>query len=202
MIMYRNLLKSTLLLIGPLLFSLKSPAYLTSSFDINLGQSSFNAKTSNEQREIDSFSTLEMNYSLRNSSMGVSYALSFFELVNSKEGSLAMTRLSFGPRWYPLGMNGNKVLIDNDVIAKIWKATPYLGGSLGLTNLSTKDYNASLFDLGIRFGVEVPLSPSLLLNAQYIISQSFSSSSKGEASNVSYSGNSITIGVLVSGIAD
>lgn len=200
--MNANLFKSTILLLALQLISFRSEAYLTSSFDLNLGQSSFTAKASTDTRTIDSFSTLEMNYCLRNSSLGIAYAISFFELVNSKEGSLALTRLSLGPRWYPIGMNGNKVLIDNDVIAKIWKATPYIGGSFGLTNLSTKAYNASLFDLGIRVGVEIPLSPKFLLNAQYIMSQSMSSSSKSADTQISYSGNSATLGLLISGIGD
>lgn len=200
--MNAKFLKSTLLLIGLQLISLNSAAYLTSSFDANFGQSSFIATTTTDTRTIDSFSTVEMNYSLRNSSLGIAYAFSFFEVVNSKEGSLAFTRLSFGPRWYPMGMNGHKVVIDNDVIAKIWKPTPYLGGSFGLTNLSTTTYNASLFDLSLRFGVEIPISPKLLLNAQYIFSQSMSSSSKSKDTEINYSGSSATLGILISGIGD
>lgn len=134
--------------------------------------------------------------------MGLAYAIEFFELLNSREGSLAMTRLSVGPRWYPMGMNGSKVLIDNDVVAKIWKATPYVGASLGLANLSTKAYNASLFDLGLHFGVEIPMSPKYLLNVQYIMNSSMSASAKSESTGISYSGSSATIGLLISGIGD
>ena len=200
--MNANYLKSTFLLFFLCWIPNASFAYLTSSFDVNVGQTSFVAKAGTDTRTIDSFSAVEMNYSLRKSSLGVAYAISFFEIVNSKEGSLAMTCLSFGPRWYPIGMNGNKVLIDNDVVAKIWKATPYLGGSLGITNLSTEIYNASMFDLGIRFGVEIPISPKLLLNAQYNMSQSVSSSSKSKDTEISYSGSSAMLGLLISGIGD
>lgn len=189
-------------LVTMLLISKLSHAYLTSSFDMNIGQSSFSAKTSNDSRTIGSFSTIEMNYCLRNSSMGLAYAMSFFEVVNSKEGALALTRFSVGPRYYPMGMNGNKVIIDNDVVAKIWKATPYIGGSMGLTNISTQVYNASMFDLGFRFGVEIPLTPRLLLNAQYGFSESFGSSSVGDAKNISYSGTVATVGIIISGVGE
>jgi hypothetical protein len=200
--MSRNLLKSTVLLTGLLFYSSQCLSAFSSSFDVNFGQSSFNAKTSNDTRTIDSFSTIQMNYCLRKPIAGVAYCLEFFELLNSAEGALAMTRMSLGGRWYPLGMNGNKVIIDNDVTAKIWKATPFVGGSLGLTNLSTKAYNASLFDLGIRFGVEIPLSPKLLLNVQYLMNNSTAASAKSEAANISYSGNSAILGLLFSGIGD
>ena len=195
-------LKSTLLLLCFFLIPFSTHAYLTSSFDVNIGQSSFIAKAGDDSRTIDSFSAVEMNYSLRNSSLGIAYAITFFELMNSKEGALALSCISLGPRWYPIGMNGNKVLIDNDVVAKIWKATPYLGASLGLTNLSTKIYNASLFNLGMRFGVEIPISPKFLLIAQYVLNQSMSSSSKSIDTEISYTGNSATLGLLISGIGD
>lgn len=111
---------------------------------------------------------------------------------------LAYTRGGIGAKWFPLGMNGGIVIIDTDVKAKILKPTPFLGGNLGIANISTKDYNASSFDLTLRFGVEVPLTSSLLLNLQYLRSQSLLSSTKDSEKEVNYSGNSFLVGILLS----
>lgn len=199
--MNRSCLKSmTLFILGLIFFHATAYGAFTSQFDANLGQSSFRAKTSNNQRTIDSLSTIELVYGLVSAASGVSYTLNMFELVNSNEVSMAFTRVSVGSKWYPLGVNGSTVIIDNDVKAKIWKPTPFLGLNLGIVNLSTKDYNASLFDTTIRLGVEVPVTAQMLLNFQFLLSQSLSGSSKSQETQISYEGNSAMIGLVFSSL--
>lgn len=134
--------------------------------------------------------------------MGLAYCMSFFEIINSKDGYLTFTRFSLGPRWYPRGMNGGRVIIDNDVQARVWRATPFIGMNLGISNLSVKEYNASLIDLTPRFGVEIPLTAKILLLGQFIVSTSLSSSSSGEAKDISYQGSSAMLGIVISNFGE
>lgn len=200
LIMNLSRFKSTTLFILFIIFSPPLWATFTSQFDANVGQSSFRVAAQNNERNVDSLSAVELVYALTSASTGVAYTLNMFEMIGSSEVPLAFTRLSLGCRWYPLGVNGSTVILDNDVKAKIWKPTPYLGGNLGITNLSTKDYNASLFDTTIRLGVEVPVTAMFLINIQYLMSQSLSGSSKGPERDINYAGNSIMIGFVFSSL--
>lgn len=184
----------------------KASAFLTSDFDINVGQSSFQAKFQANQtaqtKNLSSLASLEMNYNLRQSSNGVAYSMSFFELVSSADGFLSFTRFSAGVKWYPRGMNGGRVVIDNDVTAKIWKATPFVGAGIGLANMSVKEFNASFTDIVPKFGVELPLTSRILLIGQFELASSLSSAASSEAKSISYQGQSATIGVIMTNLFD
>jgi hypothetical protein len=177
----------------------KASAFLTSDFDINVGQSSFQAKfqanREDQTKNLSSLSSVEFNYNLRQSSSGIAYNMSFFEMLNTKEGYLSFTRFSAGARWYPRGMNGGRVVIDNDVTAKIWKATPFFGVNLGVANMSVKEFNASFTDLTPRFGVELPLTSRVLLVAQFVVASSLSSGGASVAKAITYQGQSALIGI-------
>jgi hypothetical protein len=181
-------------------------AHMTSDVDFNFGQSSFQVKYQvngqDASQTLDSFSTLELNYYLRQASTGIAYSMSFFELLNSQEGLLALTRISAGFRWYPLGMNGSRVIIDNDVVAKFWKPTPFIGLSLGLVNISTIELNASLTDLTPRMGAELPLTNRVLLVGQLIFATTLGSSAPSQAKAISYQGQSALFGIVVTNFFD
>lgn len=186
--------------------ALPSLAYLVSKFDINGGQSSFQVISNiNNEQQVQTLSTitaLEMNYCLDQSSMNVSYCMSFFEMITSNISKLNFTRFSVGSRWYPLGMNGQRVIFDNEVWGHFWKATPFVGLSLGLANASVQEYNASFTDFVFRVGSEFPLTSRILLLGQIQLASSLSSGSKSNSKSASYQGESILLGIVLTKFLD
>lgn len=173
---------------------------MTSSFDANLGIANFQTKSADFSKSISSISAIELNYNLNHTAVNTAYSLSFYELAKTDEGMVTFTRLSLGSRWYPRGMSGGRMIIDSDVQARIWAAAPFIGLNIGLSTLTIKEYNASFIDFGPRVGVEVPIAINMLLIGQFTFSSSLSSSAGDTARSVSYSGGSVTAGVVISGL--
>jgi hypothetical protein len=172
---------------------------MTSSFDANLGAANIQTKSGDFSKNLTSVSAIELNYNLNHTAANTAYTLSFAELLRTDEGSLTFTRLSLGSRWYPRGMSGGRLIIDNDVTARVWSASPFIGLGIGLSTMSIKEYNASFIDVGPKVGVEVPLSSSLLLLGQFTFTSSLSGNG-AESKSVTYSGANVMVGVVFSGL--
>lgn len=173
---------------------------MTSSFDANLGIANFQTKTSGFSKRISSISAIEMNYNLNHTSYNTAYSLSFYELAKTGDGAVTFTRLSLGTRWYPRGMSGGRLILDNDVVARLWMASPFVGMNIGISSMTIKEYNASFIDIGPRVGVEVPIGINILLIGQFVFNSSLSSSAGNSTKSVSYSGGSVTAGIVISGL--
>lgn len=186
------------LLFPVLLATGSAKAELVSAVDLNLGVTSFTLKSANSSRTISDMSSLEINYLLKHTGTSVAYLLSFGELFRSEDVSLPYTRLGFGLRYYPLGFNGSKVIMDSDVSAQVWKATPFVGLTMGIANVTVKDYNASLIEMAPRFGVELPLNSKMLFQFQMAL---LTGSSTGSlAREVSYQGVTGLVGLILTGL--
>lgn len=173
---------------------------MTSTFDANLGIANFQTKSSGFSKSITSISALELNYNLNHTSINTAYTLSFFELLRTDEGAITFTRMSIGSKWYPRGMPGGRMIIDSDISARVWSASPFIGLNLGLSSMSIKEFNASFIDIGPKVGVEVPLGINIMLVGQFIFYSSLSSTAGESARSVSYSGGSVTAGITISGL--
>ncbi len=178
--------------------SQKSWSYLRSDVDFGIGPISLDLKTSDLTKKLTSPAGFEFNYNLIHDAYKTAYCFSFYEVIKSEDGYLSFTRFAIGAKYYPTGLNGRRVVLDNEVEAKLWKASPYLGLFLGISNTSVKEYNASAFDLTPRFGVEIPVTAKLIMLTQFEI---FSSLSQGGpstgAKSFSYSGFAALIGIRV-----
>lgn len=178
--------------------STKGWSYLRSDVDFGMGPISLDLKTSDFTKKLTSPAALEFNYNLIHDAYNTAYCFSFYEVSKSEDGYLSFTRFAIGAKYYPTGLNGRRMVLDNEVEAKLWKASPYVGLFLGLSNTSVKEYNASAFDMTPRFGVEIPVTAKLIMLAQFEIFSSLSQGGPGTgAKSFSYTGFGALIGVRV-----
>ncbi|WP_374000540.1 hypothetical protein [Bdellovibrio bacteriovorus] len=162
-----------------LFLTLPAQAYLSSDWDVSMGASSL--KYQMPSREIDetveSSTTLEVNYSINNPSMNTAMTLSFMEMAGGGGKQLPFTRIAVGGRYYMFGVNGMRMIVDSSSEAKVWRPTPFVAANLGLSNLSVDNLNASLIDLSLRGGVEIPVMSDLLLIGQVAMGMSLTAPS-------------------------
>lgn len=181
-----------------LLSSVEGWSYLRSDVDLGLGPISLDIKTSDLTKKLTSAAGLEFNYNLIHEAYNAAYCFSFYEVGKTDEGYLSFTRFAIGAKFYPTGLIGRKVILDNEVEAKLWKASPYMGLFLGISNTSVKEYNASAFDITPRVGVEIPVTAKLIMITQFEI---FSSLSQGVpssgAKNFNYTGFGAMLGIRI-----
>jgi hypothetical protein len=193
-----------------LLFSLPAQAHLTSDFDMALGYSSISIEVQDRvgviySPQLDSESTLEFNYNLNVSGPEISITMSFMEILESEIGSMPLTRLGLGVRWYPRGLNGSKILLDNQVMGRLWGPSPFVGIIFGLSNLSVNDtttlgssqlgFNAAVIDGQMNFGVEIPMTSDWMLTGRFSLLTSLLSNPNIDGMNLSYSGIQIFVGM-------
>lgn len=185
-------------LIATLAFSNKSWAFLRSDVDLGLGPISLDLSAGSNSKKLTSSAAFEFNYNLVQESLNFAYCFSFYEIFKSDEGDLSFSRFAIGGKYYPTGLNGQRLILDNEVEAKLWKASPYVGLFFGISNTSVKEYNASAFDLTPRLGVEIPATAKLIMLAQF---EFFSSLAQGGSSSgaksFSYTGFGALIGIRV-----
>ena len=190
---YLSFLLISVLFTGP-----QAHAELISAADINIGTTTLNMKTANNSSSVSDISSIEVNYLLKHSGTPIAYVLSFGELLRSQDVSLPYTRLGAGVRYYPLGFNGSRMILDQEVTAQVWRATPFVGLILGIANVTVTDYNASLIEMSPRFGVELPLTTNVLLQVQMSL---LSGTATGSISReVSYDGVTGLVGVILTGL--
>lgn len=168
-------------------------ASVVSSVDASLGFTSLNLSTAGYSKSLSSPSLIEMNYLLWMNNISGAIAISFSELLQSDGKTVPMSQLGIGYRYYPLGFNGSRVVLDQGVIGRIWKSTPFLGLNLSMVNISVEEFNASLVAISPRFGVELPISSSIFLQASLVFNTASSTGSSERS--VSYSGFSALLGL-------
>lgn len=175
-------------------------AHLTSDFDVNVGFTTIDVSIGESFAEtLESASSVEFNYNLNVSSWNTALTLSFFEMVETDFGTLAFTRIAAGMRYYPLGLNGGRVIFDNEAEGRIWKTAPYAGLTLGLSNMSVdtgeKSFNAAAYELGLRVGNEVPIGADWILIGQFTYLMGMKAASETQANrDFSYTGFSLLVG--------
>ncbi|UOF00175.1 hypothetical protein [Bdellovibrio reynosensis] len=180
-----------LVLIVLLMIGVQAQAYLTSDWDVSMGMTSLKYKYSNlVDDSLESSSTIEVNYSVNNPSLNTAMTLSFMEAAGGGGQQLPFTRIAVGARYYMFGVNGVRVVMDSTSEAKVWRPTPFIAINAGLSNLAVEGFNASLLDLSVRGGVEVPLYSDLLIIGQVALGSSLTSAAS-EDEAVTY--NSMTL---------
>ena len=177
--------------LGALIFLfLYVPAHaaLTSDWDVSMGMTSlkYQFPSAGVDKSIESSTTMEVNYSINNPALNTALTLSFMEMAGGGGKQLPFTRIALGGRYYMLGVNGMRVVVDSSSEAKVWRPTPFIAANLGLSNLAVDDFNASLIDLTVRGGVEIPVMSDLLLIGQVSMGSSLTAPSS-EDENVKYS---------------
>jgi len=185
--------------------SFQANAYLSSDFDVNAGFTSFGINVGdNIQRSLESMSTIEIGYNLIFVGADMAFNFSFQEILQSEFGSLPYTRIALGPRWFPRGLNGRRVILDNQVQGRIWRPSPFIGLQVGLSNLSiqdntdsqlTNDFNAAMFDANVEIGVETPITSDWLLVGQFAYVVSILGETGDQRPEISYSGIQIFMGL-------
>ena len=123
------------------------------------------------ERTLQSGSTVEANYNLNFSGASTAFQVSFFEIVDSEMGYLPLTRIAAGFRYYPVGLNGGKIILDNGARGRLWRASPFGSVNFGFTNISIRDpvgsFNAFILDALVKVGVEIPVATDWVLLGQF-----------------------------------
>lgn len=126
-------------------------------------------------RTLSTFSGINVNYQVIFFNLNAIASVEFTQFQDSNLGSLPLTRLGLGFAYYPLKLNGQRMIMDNGVEAKSWGVTPGIELGIGLNKLSIKDpappsgvadFSASLADITPRLVVEIPISPSVVIVAR------------------------------------
>lgn len=161
----------------------ESRAELTSDFDASLGFASLTltqGSSASLPRTLSTYTAFNFNYALNSPSINTAFLLSFDEFLTSINlGSVPYTRLGLGARWFPRGVNGSRIIFDDNSEGRLWKAMPFIEVSAGLVSLSVaageSSYNAALLDVRPGVGFEMPLTDDWLFvtHFQYYHSLSF-----------------------------
>lgn len=177
-----------IVLIIILLFGTQLKAQLISDWDLNLGSSTFTYSLGSEvKNSFETNSHMEISYNLIHRGIHSALNISFSEVLNGDGVSLPYTRFAMGGRYYFLGLNGERTIYDTGAQVQSYKATPFIGINLGLSNLSVPGLNATFIDYAFRGGVEIPLTAQVLLVGQIGISSDLLSSSATADNRVQYS---------------
>lgn len=182
------------LLVTLFTFSLDSQSALISQVDLGTGFSTLRINSADYSGNLAGGLSMEINYVLKHVSISSAYTLSFYEVLRA--GAIPFTRLSAGYRFYPRGINGGRMILDQGSEAQIWKPTPYGGFSIGFSNISIEEFNASLIDISPNFGAELPLTTRLLLQAQLSLNTGRSMSASEER-KISYQGITALFGLIL-----
>lgn len=171
-------------------------AYLTSDWDFSTGMSTVNYKypIAGVDQSIESLQAIEVNYSINKPSLSSALTLSFMEMIGGGNKQLPFTRMALGARYYLIGVNGYRVILDSTSSAKVWRPTPFISVNFGLSNLAVDDLNASLLDINLRGGVEVPAMSDLLIIGQFSLGTSLTAPSS-EDENISYTSMNLFVGL-------
>lgn len=165
-----------------LMMSSPAWAYLTSDWDTSIGMTSlqYSFARNSSAKTIESPTTLEVNYSINNPSINTALTMSFMEMTEAEGMQMPFTRVALGARYYLFGTNGIRTILDSRTQAKVWRPTPFVAANFGLSNLAVKDFNASLVDLTLRGGVEIPMMSNILLVGQVALGSSLTAAGAAE----------------------
>ena len=167
---------TALLFLALLSFCPRAEAVKTaSSFDVNYDIASLSMTATDpktgviaENRTLSSSSGLEIDYNVAMFDYRTVATVSFTQFESSNVGSTPFTRFAIGASYHFFRINGQRVILDNQVESKSWGVSPALELSLGITKLSINDGQTfqttfSLLDALPRLVIEIPASSSFLL---------------------------------------
>ena len=194
-----------LIILVILVYSQYSYSYIKSDFDANWGVSFVDITLDGVgTRSLESYSTIKLDYNLIFSSLDMALVFSMSEMFESNFGTIPYTRFGIGPRWYIRGINGNRVLLDNQVQGRLWKPSPFIGLQLGFGSLSLEDgadvqlksdFNAAVIDTTLEIGLETPVSANMVFIGHFSYLMSALSSSDETRPALSYSGIQLFVGL-------
>lgn len=178
----------------------------SSSFDMSYGITSISlstVQTGSAQapilRTISSQTGFEIDYSVALFDYKTVATMSFMQYASSSLGQIPMSRIGLGASYHFLRVNGQRIILENGVEAKIWGVSPAIEVTLGINKLSINDpgnpsfnFTASFMDLLPRMVFEIPMSSTflLLLRTGYI----FSIGGSNDFFTVKYDGFTMNIG--------
>ena len=146
-----------------------------SSFDLNFAAAELNLTTSEVGKtappqtiSLNSLTGLELDYNVALFNYRSAVSVSFTQFETSNIGKVPISRLAIGYSYYLFRINGQRLILDNQVEGKTWGVAPALELSLGINRLSINkdvnlDFTAGLIDAIPRLLIEVPLSSTFLL---------------------------------------
>lgn len=166
------------LLASFLAFSLLSPKAhaikTASSFDLSYGMASYQVKAFDstgalaETRTLSSKTGFQIDYNVALFDYRTVATLSFSQFQTSNIGDVPLTRLALGGSYHFIRVNGQRLILDNEVESKVWGISPAIELTLGMNKLSINDtpdfqFTSSLFDATPKLSVEIPVSSKILL---------------------------------------
>jgi hypothetical protein len=197
----RNIVFTLFVLWVSPLFSPSAQAMNTaSSFDLSWAYTSLKLdglvdNASTVQRSLNSPTGLQIDYNIAMFDLKTVGTISFTQFATSNIGSRPLTRLSFGGSYHFLRMNGQRMILDNQVEAKSWGISPAFELTIGLSYLSINDpdnsnfvFTTSKIDVSPRLLIEIPASPSFLIVVRVGILKSLSSGGGASRYDVNYGG--------------
>ena len=120
--------------------------------------------------QLTSYTGLELDYNVAMFDYRTVASFSFMQFQNSNLGSAPISRVGFGISYYMLRINGQRVVLDNQVEGKVWGVAPAVELTFGVNKLSVKDptnanldFTAGVLDAIPRILIEIPLSSTFLL---------------------------------------
>jgi len=121
---------------------------------------------------LNSYTGLQLDYNVALFDYRTVTTLSFMQFGTSSMGASPITRIAMGASYHFFRINGQRVILDNQVEGKIWGVSPALELSLGLDRLSVDgksstqqklQFTAGLIDAIPRILIEIPMSTNVLL---------------------------------------
>jgi hypothetical protein len=138
--------------------------------DLTLKTSQVGSSTAALSTPVSSQTGLELDYNVALFDYRSAVAFSFTQFETSNAGKVPISRLAFGYSYYLFRINGQRVILDNQVEGKTWGVAPALELSVGINRLTinnkptgTLDFTAGVIDAIPRLLIEIPLSASFLL---------------------------------------
>ncbi len=145
-----------------------------SSFDLSWASALLNLTTTQvgggssvSTQRINSYTGLQLDYNVAMFDYRTVATIEFTQFQTSTLGPSPLSRVALGASYHLFRINGQRVILDNQVEGKVWGVSPALELSVGLSRLSVNggglDFTAGLIDAIPRLLIEVPMSTSFLL---------------------------------------
>ena len=121
-------------------------------------------------KHLNSFTGMQLDYNVALFDFRTVATFSFTQFQTSNLGTTPISRIAFGASYHLFRINGQRVILDNQVEGKIWGISPAVELSVGVNKLSVKepgnsnfDFTAGLLDAIPRLLIEVPITSTFLL---------------------------------------
>lgn len=177
-------------------------AALTSDFDAGFGVTNIRLKVDTNIVNFESPLTMNFAYNINYLPLNTSLNLVAMESLQSNQGALNFTRVGAGFRTYPMGMNGQRVIIDSRTEARKFRPSPYVGANVGISNFSITEvsssigfFNAVALDAHLVGGNDLTIAPNLFLTAQVVLTMSLSAPQRGSFAAMTYDGIGLFVGL-------